>query len=1053
MPNINHLSVKITGDESGLKKATQEAKKDIGGVATSAISMGKIALGSAIGTMLTNVVGAAFKTINAQMDGAITRLDTISNYGKVMGNLGIGSEDSAASIEYLQEKLLGLPTALDDAALGVQRFVSANGDIKRSTVGWLALNNAVLAGGASAQTQATAMEQLAQAYSKGKPDAMEWRSLLTAMPAQMNQIAQAAGYTSAVIGGDFYNAIQDGKITMDDFLATAIRLDREGVNGFASFADQAKNATGGVQTSIANLNNAVRRGIATVLETIGQANIAGFINGIASAVGAAANYVAAFVKVIKEAVAWLGTLFGFKTGGGSNTAKATESTATNLAAASKSAGGVAGGLDKATGAAKKLNNQLAGFDEMNVLRETTSAGAGSAGGGGGAVGAGAFAVPEIDWGLESAKKNANQIDKIAEQIKKTFKKLGNFLKPIAKIIADVWNSYLMPFFAWAGNQLLPAFFNAVGGAIEFLGAVIGSVWDKLKPFIDNFLVPIAQWTGGVIVSVLNAIGDALAWCVENKDVVDIFSSLAMAIGVATAALVAWNTAASFFNTINLGLGGKLSELPVLLTNTKIGLAGATAGMNAANTAMSVASGSTKIFGMELGTLSGALSSGVVQLGAVALAITTAITLIELIKTKTMEAEAAERLVTTAVKKQTEAQNMNSDAIQAQIDLKNQLKDLEYELADANLALLSAQEATSKAQGTAEAIAKKYGMTTDQAREYVKGLDIASGNLTEKDRELAKAIGELESAQGRENAAKKKVTDATNEQKEASQQLDNQKWKEIATQKEAEIAAMLAEGRYKDVEKALIDLTNSTGEYKLKNGEMVKFTKKDMEDMANFVGDQMSQINTDSGKAWGEVWKNADYSVKQLDGSVKKTIDNLKSTGISGGKNFAAGVSTGIQQGQDGAVRTTTNLGAALFSSFKKVLGIHSPSRVMAEAGRYIVQGVETGMDDQENSLLRTTAGIGKAISSTFDANVSLPDFTADDLGAKMDRISAKAQASLSVDTEHTAGAIERLAEAIQAMQEDKQPIIVKVGEETLVDTIVDGINNASSMRNRGVINI
>lgn len=599
MPTINSVNVKITGDESGLKKASKEAQSDIGKVGSAALSIGKLALGNALGFALMNVVGKAIGAVTREMDGAISRLDTINNYSKVMGNLGIGADDSAKSIDYLQEHLLGLPTALDDAALAVQRFAATNGNIKASTVGYLALNNAILAGGASMETQRTAMEQLTQAYSKGKPDAMEWRAMLTAMPAQMNQIAKAAGYSSAVIGGDFYNAIQDGKFSMNDFMATAVKLNTQGVAGFASFEEQARNATGGVQTSIANLKNAMQRGIATVLDTIGQANIAGFINGIAAAIGTVANYIAAFVELIKEAVAWLGVLFGFKVGGGGNTADATKNTATNLAAADKSAGGVAGGLNKAAGAAKKLNHQLASFDEMNVLRETTSGGSGS-GGGAGAVGAGSFAIPEIDWGVDDAKKKENQIEKILEKLRKAFEKFGKVLQPLARVIADIWKDYLAPFFGWVGNDLLPAFFNAVGGALELLANIIESTWKALKPFIDNFLVPIAQFTGGIIVSVLNAIGDALSWLAEQAPLVDFLGNALALILQISAAVLAWNTAATFLNGI---LGQFINiGLPVFLENTKLGMMGITAGAQAFATAQTAATTATTLWGNAMNAL-------------------------------------------------------------------------------------------------------------------------------------------------------------------------------------------------------------------------------------------------------------------------------------------------------------------------------------------------------------------------------------------------------------------------------------------------------------------
>jgi hypothetical protein len=84
MPTINSVNVKITGDESGLKKASKEAQSDIGKVGSAALSIGKLALGNALGFGLMNVVGKAIEAVTREMDGAISRLDTINNYSKVI---------------------------------------------------------------------------------------------------------------------------------------------------------------------------------------------------------------------------------------------------------------------------------------------------------------------------------------------------------------------------------------------------------------------------------------------------------------------------------------------------------------------------------------------------------------------------------------------------------------------------------------------------------------------------------------------------------------------------------------------------------------------------------------------------------------------------------------------------------------------------------------------------------------------------------------------------------------------------------------------------------
>ena len=209
-----------------------------------------------------NVFQKIFGMITSQLDSAIDRYDTLNNYTKVMSNLGISEEAANASRERLSQGLKGLPTTLDSAVLAVQRFTSANSNVEASTEMYLAMNNALLAGGASMDTQKTAMEQLAQAYSKGKPDMMEWRALQTAMPGQLKQIAKAMGKTTNQLGED----LRSGKTSMNDFMKTAVKLNQEGIDGFANFQDQAKNATGGIKTAIANMQSAIARGWASMIQ-------------------------------------------------------------------------------------------------------------------------------------------------------------------------------------------------------------------------------------------------------------------------------------------------------------------------------------------------------------------------------------------------------------------------------------------------------------------------------------------------------------------------------------------------------------------------------------------------------------------------------------------------------------------------------------------------------------------------------------------------------------------------------------------------------------------
>ena len=217
-------------------------------------SMGGLTKSFALGTLAAKGISKAFKVMTQNMGDAIKRVDTMNNFPKVMSNLGISAKDSKKAIQELSNGLKGLPTPLDDGARAVQRFTSKNGDVKKSTKLFLALNNAIIAGGAPTEMQATALEQLSQAYAKGKPDMMEWRSAMSAMPAQLKQVAQAMGYVNADQLGE---ALRNGTVSMDDFMATITQLNTKGVGGFKSFEQQARNSTGGIQTSIANMKTAV----------------------------------------------------------------------------------------------------------------------------------------------------------------------------------------------------------------------------------------------------------------------------------------------------------------------------------------------------------------------------------------------------------------------------------------------------------------------------------------------------------------------------------------------------------------------------------------------------------------------------------------------------------------------------------------------------------------------------------------------------------------------------------------------------------------------------
>lgn len=245
-------------DTSGFQKGVNEIE---GKTKTGGASVKNIIAGLGI----TKLISTAMNTIKNSMDGAISRLDTMNNFPKVMSNLGISAKESQSAINKLSEGLQGIPTSLDAGALAVQRFTSKNNDVQKSVDIFLAVNDAILAGGASTEIQASALEQLSQSYAKGKMDMMEWRSIQTAMPAQLKQVASAMGLTTDQLG-EMLRTGDNTEQVFDEFINTIIKMDKTGVKGFKSLKEQARNATGGINTSITNMKTAITRGVANMIQ-------------------------------------------------------------------------------------------------------------------------------------------------------------------------------------------------------------------------------------------------------------------------------------------------------------------------------------------------------------------------------------------------------------------------------------------------------------------------------------------------------------------------------------------------------------------------------------------------------------------------------------------------------------------------------------------------------------------------------------------------------------------------------------------------------------------
>lgn len=307
--NLATAYVPIVPSMKGVGKAIEKAFGDAssnagskgGETAGKGFASGLLAKGGIIGAAAA-VTTKAMSVISGSIGNAVSRADQMNNFPKVMKNLGYSSQDAAASIKKISNALDGLPTTSSAMTGMVQQLAPLTSNLDEATNIALAFNNAMLAGGASTMEQENALTQYTQMLSAGKVDMQAWRSIQAAMPGQLNQVAEAmlgAGKNS----NDLYEAMKNGSISFDDFNKKVMELNQNGFGKYASFAQQAKDATQGIGTAMENVQNRVAKAVQKVIDAVGVENIAGAINGFSSQFGKIGDAAAGMVTGVKG---WFG---------------------------------------------------------------------------------------------------------------------------------------------------------------------------------------------------------------------------------------------------------------------------------------------------------------------------------------------------------------------------------------------------------------------------------------------------------------------------------------------------------------------------------------------------------------------------------------------------------------------------------------------------------------------------------------------------------------------------------------------------------------------------
>ena len=415
-------------------------------------------------------------------------------------------------------------------------------------------------------------------------------------------------------------------------------------------------------------------------------------------------------------------------------------------------------------------------------------------------------------------------------------------------------------------------------------------------------------------------------------------------------------------------------------------------------------------------------------------------------------------------------------------------------ADAQIAHTEAIKQKEKAQNMLNQTLSSLNISEMQKNEIVAKGNTNYEKLDENSRQVYDAYIQLESASTKVKASQDAVNsanaDAKTKEEEHKKALDDKKASLIA----AAISQDVISGKYKNSTDALEALKGKTVEYKDENGNMVKVSEEDISRLENttktksqdiiksyrdsksgadqgFFGpmgkslatasDQLGRFAGWAGQKFGEFagWatkagSDAWHGITSFFGGIgqwfanrwgdiKNAFSNAWQTFYNIGHNIWEGLKSGIGN----IANNMKNMFSGAVEGVKKFLGIHSPSRLFKSYGGFVSEGFALGIQSEMNT-------VSKAFTKM--TNFEIPEYTvktnfdvdAPDYGVEQ-TVKAHLDYQSKLDKERET-AMDKIEEAIR---NQKQQITVKVGEDTLVDKIIDGVNAKSFLENRTVFDI
>jgi hypothetical protein len=147
-------------------------------------------------------------------------------------------------------------------------------------------------------------------------------------------------------------------------------------------------------------------------------------------------------------------------------------------------------------------------------------------------------------------------------------------------------------------------------------------------------------------------------------------------------------------------------------------------------------------------------------------------------------------------------------------------------------------------------------------------------------------------------------------------------------------------------------------------------------MINNVKTTLSALKAALGSAVSSAWESAKNAttkgiarvvgfVRSLPGKIKNAVGDLGQLLFDAGVQVIQGLIDGITSKIDELKSLAGNVGGGIKEGFKSALGIHSPSKVMAELGVDTMQGLIDGITSKIQTLRSTIQSVAEMVSGLF----------------------------------------------------------------------------------------